>query len=513
MSSTQEGGNSSGGRLWTLAGLLVALAGFALSLWTALTYFEGLPHIEDEIAYVWQARVIAESGRITTPTPTCPECFLVPFVVDYNGQRFGKYPPGWPAALALGEAAHARVLVNPLLAGLSVWLIYLLGKRLFNPLTGLLAALLTVLSPFFLMNSGSLLSHAWSLVLALGFTLAWLDLFGPPRGIPRWLTISVAGLCLGALALTRPLTAVGVALPFGVHAVVLFVRGGRAVRLRLAGFALLAAAVTGLYFLWQYAVTGDALLNPYTLWWPYDKVGFGPGVGVSAEGNSLTKALFHARFSLGVGSHDLFGWPYLSYVFLPFGLFAGRKKPGAWLLAGTAAGLVAVYLLYWTPAWLFGPRYYYEGLPAAAVLTAAGIAWLAGKPAARQKWPARARLGAVCLAAGILIAGDILFYLPLRLQMMKGLYGVHASDLAPFQTAEARSLPPTLVIVHPKDDWIEYGRLLDLSSPMLDSQFIFTISQEPGDDMSVIRAFPQRLVWDYFPGRINPLPKIDGNHQ
>ena len=508
--SNANGMHASHWRYFNFAGLLLALAGFGLSLWVAVRYFESLPHIEDEIAYVWQARVIAETGRITTPTPVCPKCFLVPFVVDYGGLRFGKYPPGWPALLAFGEKAGARVLLNPLLAGLSVWLTFLLGRRLFHPAAGLLAAFLTVISPFFLINSGSLLSHAWTLLLGLGFTLAWLDLFDPVERVPRQLTLLVAGLCLGMIALTRPLTAVGVALPFGFHALYLLARGTRAERLRVLAFTLLAGAVTGLYFLWQYAVTGNALLNPYTLWWPYDKVGFGPGIGVSEGGNTLAKAWFHARFSLGVGSHDLFGWPYLSYLFLPFGLFAGRKRVGVWLSAGTALGLVAAYLLYWTPAWLFGPRYYYESLPAAAVLTAGGLTWLSGQAGARlgaRRWPRwlpRVQRWAVCLAAGLLVAGNIILYLPLRLEMMKGLYNVSAADLAPFRSMEARGLPPTLVIVHVNQDWIEYGRLLDLSSPLFNSQFIFTISQPKEDNLRVMQAFPDRQVWEYTPQPTSP---------
>ena len=254
-------------------------------------------------------------------------------------------------------------------------------------------------------------------------------------------------------------------------------------------------------------MTGNALLNPYTLWWPYDKVGFGPGIGVSEGGNSLAKAWFHAKFSLGIGRHDLFGWPFLSYLFLPFGLFAGRKRVGVWLAAGTAVGLVAAYMLYWTPAWLFGPRYYYEGLPAAAILTAGGLVWLSGQAGERLKargWFPRARLWVVCLAASLLVAGNILFYLPLRLEMMKGLYHVSAADLAPFRSMEARGLPPTLVIVHVREDWIEYGRLLDLSSPLFDSQFIFTISQSKEDNLSVMRAFPDRQVWEYTPLPISP---------
>ena len=155
-------------------GILLSLLAVVFSYWIAWRYYENLAHLEDEMAYVWQAEVIAR-GHLTTPSPAQPDSFLWPFVVDYNGQRFGKYPPGWPALLAVGERFGQRDLVNPLLAGLAIWLIYRLGKRTLGENIGLLASALTLLSPFFLVNSASLLSHPFGLVLSAGFALAWLE--------------------------------------------------------------------------------------------------------------------------------------------------------------------------------------------------------------------------------------------------------------------------------------------------------------------------------------------------
>ena len=149
------------------------MVGFLESALVTQRLFEGVPHIEDEIAYVWQAKAMTE-GHLTIPSPPHSKSYLVPFVVDYQGERFGKYPPGWPALLAVAIQFGFRAWINPLLAGLGVWLTYQLGKRFFNPLVGLLAAGLTLTSPLFLMNSGSLLSHPFGLVLSALFALGWL---------------------------------------------------------------------------------------------------------------------------------------------------------------------------------------------------------------------------------------------------------------------------------------------------------------------------------------------------
>ncbi|HEX9029297.1 MAG TPA: glycosyltransferase family 39 protein, partial [Anaerolineales bacterium] len=287
--------------------------------------FERMAHIEDEMAYVWQAQVIA-AGKLMQPSPPQPNSFLVPFVVDYNGERFGKYPLGWPVMLAIGVRLGLRDWINPLLAGLGVWLTYRLGKRAFGETVGLLAAGLTVISPFFLINSGSLLSHPFGLVLSAAFALAWLDAFGEIPSPRPWLANVTAGLTLGLLALTRPLTAVAVGFPFALHGLYLLVRGSGETRKRVLAVGALALLIGSLVLLWQYAVTGNPRLNPYTLWWDYDKIGFGPGVGRITGGHSLNQALINTRASLYQGDFDLFGWLQYSWIFIPFGAIVAIRN-------------------------------------------------------------------------------------------------------------------------------------------------------------------------------------------
>jgi asparagine N-glycosylation enzyme membrane subunit Stt3 len=75
--------------------------------------------------------------------------------------------------LAIGTALGIRAWINPLLAGLAVWLTYRLGQKVFGAAVGILAAFLTLTSPFFLMITGSLLAHTWSVFLTLAFSLGW----------------------------------------------------------------------------------------------------------------------------------------------------------------------------------------------------------------------------------------------------------------------------------------------------------------------------------------------------
>lgn len=482
-----------------LAALALSLASAAGAGWTSVHIFERLPHLEDEFAYLWQGEIMAE-GKAWLPSPPEPRSFLVPFVVDHEGRRFGKYTPGWPAAIALAIEAGDPWLLNPILAGISIWLLFRLGTKVAGPGIGVLAAALAASSPFLYVLAGTLMPHVFSLFLTLAIALAWLDLFpGPSRSessLPPAMLVAVAGLSLGLLALTRPLTAVGVAVPFAIHGGLILLRGRRPARLRLMAVALLALGVTALLPLWNAAVAGDPWVNPYTLWWDYDRIGFGLGFGRTTTGHSLALARLNLRVSLRVGQHDLFGWPFLSWIFLPFGALALRRARDAWLIAGLIPGLIVAYGFYWIGTWLFGPRYYFEALPAAAILTAAGIAWLGGwGDAGPGRWK-RLRRSATAAVVLVLVALNGAFYLPMRLQSLRGLYGVSGVRRDTFASAVPAN---AFVIVHPVESWTDYGTLLTLEPPFCECDRILAYSRGPRVDARAAAAYPDMDVYHYYP--------------
>ncbi len=479
---------------------LALLAGLTAAL-VADRVFERMPHIEDEFAFLWQAEVMAD-GHAYLDSPPEPRSFLVPFVVDYEGRRFGKYPPGWPAALSLGARLDAAWLVNPILGILAIWLIYRLGSRVGGKGVGLLAALLAGTSPMYLMLTGNLMAHTFSLVLGAAFSLAWFDLFleREARQVPtRWegrLLPPLAGLSFGLLVLTRPVTALALGVPFAVHGLILLARGGQAVRRRLMIIGGLALAVGGLLPLWQAALTGDPGLNLYTLWWPYDRYGFGPGIGVKESGHNLNWAWINTKFSLRVGRSDLFGWPGLSWLFLPFGMLALRRRWDGWLLLATLPSLVLAYMAYWASAILLGPRYYYEALPGVAVVSALGVAWLAGiladSPALWLRW----RRPAVAGLLLVLVSLNAAFYLPLRVGGLHGLYGM---SRAPQQHLAALSIEPALIVVHVENHWSEYGTLLPLAQPFSENDVLMVYSRGERADSRLAAIYADRPVLHYYP--------------
>jgi 4-amino-4-deoxy-L-arabinose transferase-like glycosyltransferase len=487
-------------RTFSALALVLVLLTMAGTAWISYSIFEHIPHVEDEFANLWQAHVMAEN-QISLPSPPVPKAFMVPFVVDYQGQRFAKYPPGWPTALSLGVRIGATFFVNPLLAGLSVWLVYRLGSKITRPEIGLLAALLAASSPMLLMLSGTLMPHPLSLFLTLAFMLAWMDLFprhtaivGERARIPAGLLMAVAGLCLGLLALTRPLTAIGVAFPFLIHGLVLLVRGPRRKRWQAAVIALLVVAIAALMLLWQAALTGDAWLNLYTLWWPYDKVGFGPGFGHAEGGHNLRSAIRTMGSNMRAGMHDFFGWPYTSCLFLPFGMLALRRNRDGWMALAVFPSLVAIHLAYWVGSWLFGPRYYSEALPGLAIASALGIAWLGGWIGKATRWLS-VRRRAVVVLVGLLLMVNLCMYLPPRLDGMRGLYGVYGAAVHPVLDAD---LGRALIIVHTTGTWYDYGNLVTLGPPYLEGDLLLAISRGEKKNAQLVQAFPDIPVYHYY---------------
>lgn len=291
---------------WIVLGL--ALFAFGMSAAVSRVVFERLPHLEDEMAYLFGARAIA-GGNFVVPEVEPSAAYWQPFVVDYDGVRFSKYTPGWSMQLAIGVWLRAEWFVNAAFAALGVALTYRLGKALFGRDTGLIAAALIAFSPMAVLLNGSLMGHT----AALLWTILFIDsFFRVRRGQRRMIWALTAGFALGMLILSRPLTAIGIAAPFVIWSLADL---GRVLRQRaqfislmrgfvaLSAVALLLAAIIPVY---NYQATGDPAFNLYRLVWDYDRVGFGEGYG--RNDHTLEKGVRHARFDLSLTAADLFGW-------------------------------------------------------------------------------------------------------------------------------------------------------------------------------------------------------------
>jgi hypothetical protein len=524
--------------LFPALALALVFFAFVMSALVSDRVFERLPHLEDEVAYLFQAKTYA-GGQWVIDTPQPRRAYWQPFVVDYaaTGQRFGKYTPGWPLLLAGGVLLGQPWVINAFLAALTVALVYRLGRAVYNPDAALIAAALTAFSPMALLLNGTLMGHTAALFgVTLFFYAYWRIEQG--RQALRW--GAVGGLALGLVVATRPLTAVGIAAPFILWSLLRIVGSARAGLLKPAGWrwtplqqtlspllalALLTLLLSSVIPIYNHAATGDPLKNLYTLVWPYDRVGFGECCG--RNGHTLEKGIRHVRYDLSLMAADLFGWQWedltrlpahlqtflntgqmgtsitpelqehlrttgdywpltgISWLLLPLGLILGRRKRWTWLLAAAALSLIAVHLAYWIGSQRYSTRYYFETLSALALISALPLATLARRVG---RWP-------VYLGLGALLLYSLYSYSTPRLM---ALYRFNLITPEPIQGVLERRPDdrPVLVIVSGSEvRWRALGALMSVTSPYLDSDIVMAWDNlEDGVREAILARFPDRPV-------------------
>jgi len=289
--------------------IVLALFSFFMSALVSRTVFERLPHLEDEVAYLYQARVFAE-GHITAPIPEPRRAFWQPFVLDRNEARFSKYTPGWSVVLSLGILMGQPWVINALFASLTVVLTYRMGREIFNPDVGVIGAALVAFSPMALLLNGSLMGHTAALFYATLFLYAYWRV-EKGQAILRW--GAIAGLALGMIVISRPLTAIAIGLPFiiwsGARLLQRLLQQREQFIATLRPLVLLGVCtllISSAIPLYNHATVGDARQNLYELVWSYDRVGFGECCG--RNGHRLEKAYLHTRYDLSLTAADVFGW-------------------------------------------------------------------------------------------------------------------------------------------------------------------------------------------------------------
>jgi hypothetical protein len=499
--------------------LLLALGTVLIAAWVSTTVFDRLPHVEDEVAFVFQAQTLA-GGEIVAEPPAQPEFFRVPFVIVRDDMWFGKYPPGYPLVLAVGVLAGAPWLVNPILAGVAVLLVFTIGRRLYDASTGLVAAALLAISPFLMLQAGSQMSHVAALVWTL---LALLAFEAVVRRGAAWPAVG-SGAALGMLALTRSLTAAGIGLPLGIWLLTRIIHDRRNLRPAVyvvAGALPFVAALLA----YNQLTTGSPFRTGYELWWSWDRIGFGEGV--SRDGNyTLYEAWDNMKSNAGDLSMYLYGWP-LRLSPLPAiaaAALAIRRTVGWWrdplrrpfrrdrwtnhwdlLLAGTVVSLIGVHIVYWTDGQMYGPRYYFEIIGPLALLSARAFVALAAYLANRLRrrglsWPTAQATGslAILLVVTLLSLHSARNFSQARFDEFHDWYGINRDGL---DTVESAGLHNAIVFVTVRS-WSEYAPFFLESAPDLDGDVIYAIDRGPDADRRLLADFPGREVYVFADGRL-----------
>jgi hypothetical protein len=339
----------------------------------------GMPHIGDEVSYLFQARYLAE-GQLYLPAPPDSAAFEMSHVVNDGTKWFSKYFPGWPAVLAVGAALGVPWLVNPILAGLTILLTHACLRELDEPWVANSTILLLAASPWFLFMSAGFMGHPVSLVWSL--VAIWA--VERERVSRRGLWAAVVGLCAGLLFLTRPLEGLLVAPVLGLWA-----WRGREPRWGLGAFMACGAtgtAIAALMIPVQRTLTGDPLVTPFALWSTVnygpgaDVMGFGPDVGIRdwdsidpIPGHGPVDVILNLNKNLTTTNVELFGWAFGSLGLVALAVVLWRWKRSDLLFVGIAAAVALAHTAYWFPGGPdYGARYWYQALVPLVLMTVRG---------------------------------------------------------------------------------------------------------------------------------------------
>ncbi|MGQ9678310.1 MAG: glycosyltransferase family 39 protein [bacterium] len=348
---------------------LILTAGFLFLVSNLVSYFvfEHLPHIQDSISQLFQARIFAQ-GKIHLPSPQFPDFFDYTHIIN-NGNWYSQYPWLHSFLLMLFVFLGIPWLLNPLLGALFILVLYHLGKELYDETTARIAVLLASFSPFIFNMSAEYMNHPSALLFATLFILFYFRTVHNKRPLQNAL---LAGISLGAVANIRPYTALAIAIPFAFYALMLILRHPRRLLIRFLSLALAAGAVTSLLFLYNYLTNGHPLIFGYVVkWGPGHEIGFGhsgwgpphtPYQGLLNLGNNfnlINKFLFESP------------WPALVLLLIPFA--AGTRNRYDILLFAGFLALPLAYFFYWFHNVCFGPRFLYESSACLFLLGARGV--------------------------------------------------------------------------------------------------------------------------------------------
>jgi 4-amino-4-deoxy-L-arabinose transferase-like glycosyltransferase len=511
-----------------LAPIAFALVGVVAVRLTARLALGDVPHVMDEIAYMFQARMFA-GGHLTVPLHLPRGAFALWFVDD-RVRTFSIFPPGWPVVLALGVLLRATAWVNPFLHGATTLLAAQVARALVRGegmeyeerarRAALFAAALYGLSPQAVLLAASLMSHSLVALAAAAVLASGLHL---TRSAPSPFHAAALGTALGVAAITRPLC--GVALGVAVALFVALALRRRVLHpVHLAALSVPAVVLIALLGAYNALLTGSPLRFPQEAYFdehgpPADgpnfrygpgcnRLGFGPGHGCAALPDGM-HTMAHARWNTGV---NLTAWLWLvgggPFAFaLAFLAVAERRDRGARIIVlAVIPSVLLLYGLYWYTGTCYGARFYHAALPSLFVLAALGLDWLVG---------IGERRAAAIVFAAILLANGAMGWL--AASEVSRLYWGTDDRFA--RLAAAWNKPPAMVLVAfspgpPPTGHYHYTTFLNglkwprniralgalgVNSPDLDGPVVFA-RYHPALMPEIRARFPERQLWLYVMG-------------
>jgi hypothetical protein len=440
----------------------------ALIIYFALA--KQFPQSGDDYSYLYQAKLFA-TGKLYAEDPVYDtehplhDCVETSCLTDDHGRRFSRYPPGWPALLAIGAKLKVPWLVNPVLGALLLLLmIAFVEQRMGEELVGV-TCLLMALCFFICYYAAFFRSHIASAVFVFGAFLIYETAERRQPVSKFWLF--VAGALLGYSSLIRYIDCVPLGAWIGVS--LLYRKRVTDLTLFAVGFGLLTSG--NLFY--NMLLSGDPLQN------------------FKADHLTISRAGF-AVTALRLAN--------LIWVFPPALLliiFWKRYRLSSDIRTYSALFFmnVAVYFFYTVAVGGPGPRYLLTYFPFLVLAVVDLYGWIRrnGSTAARYLW----RFAIVGQIVGSLIFATVQGYTMYSRRDME-------------RTVERSGLRKKIVFVKTGTYMTSVGDLTrnppDLSSA---DNLYFSWCDEPKRSL-LLKRFSDRTIFVYeYPGHIYPYSFFD----
>ncbi|MFB6299647.1 MAG: glycosyltransferase family 39 protein [Halobacteriales archaeon] len=496
-------------RTFSLATATIAL-GVAVTVWLIATEvfpYHSLNH--DEAVYLQQAAMLLE-GQLNL-WPPVEDVFRPWFFIEDGDRLYPKYTPVPAVMFALGQLAGGFRLALAGIAAANLVLVVFLVRELFDEETGLLAGVLLLASPLFLIDSAVFLPYAPTTVLNLTFANAYVR--GHRTDDRRW--AAVAGGAIGLAFFARPFTAVLFALPFVVHALWTIMKDPPRALPRQTTTALLGLGGVALALGYNAVMTGSPWLFPYQEFAPLDGLGFGereilghdirytPELALRANREVL--GLFFTKWITGgtigaalaaIGVTYTARERFSSTQAVLAGLFVTFSVGNVYFwgnfnilgdLERTGDGLVGA----------FGPYYHFDLLIPTAAFGAVGLLW-GVRSIYRLLDGTVDRRGAQAAVALIVVMSAIALGVPTTttyetvIDRNMEATNTYETVYAPFDGGPPKD--SLILLPDPYGDWLNHPFQPLRNDPGFDGRAVYAINDRP---FEVIDAFPDRSVYRF----------------
>jgi hypothetical protein len=413
-----------------VAAIVLVMIIVALSVYYV---FQQTPITDDERTYEFQAKIL-RSGRIFAPPPPIKESFKNIILIIEKNRWTGHYPLGHPFILVLGMLLGSKYFFPILFSGAIVLLTYLICMELFGKKKlALLSTLLMAISPLFIFTSSTLLTHTSSgFFLGLFMLLFLKSVEQEGGGWYRYLYALGAGLSIGFVFNMRPLTAVGIGLPFAVLLLMRLFRKRRGIYGKVALMILGFSALLLVTLWYNDQLNGDYFKFPVEYYSAFVNQG---------HSHSLQNGFLNLSFNMIKLNAFLFGFP-LGLLFILIMVFKKTFTKGDKICSIVVLSFATCYLAWWFPGVSdTGPVYYYDLLIPIVILSARGILFLHKKVG--QWLPDKKQFVPVFLSLSILFS--VLTFYPEKFVFFRKLT---ARIAAPYKKIESMSIHNAVVFIH-----------------------------------------------------------------